>query len=241
MQKLLIIALGSLLLLLAACGEEEEAGPAATPTSEATPTAAASPTTEATPTPVASPSPTAEAAVSPTAEAVACAADSTERFLEAQAEVPFAVFCPTFLPEGFELEELRAGLIEFAPGAATPPPGQWPGEVDATFRNPEEGASVRLMQGSLGVSLGAAITRLASQQGIGAETTAFGDLEGTLYAPLTRPPAGTQNPFSAEVSLGAAMTAVGPGGPPPGYALLTEEVDVDAVKEIAAGMRAVSP
>jgi hypothetical protein len=172
---------------------------------------------------------------------VTCAADSTERFLEAQAEVPFTVLCPTFLPEGFELEELTAGLIEFAPGAATPPPGQWPGEVDATFTNPEEGASVRLMQGSLGVSLGAAITRLASQQGIGPETTAFGDLEGTLYAPLTRPATDILNPFSAEVSLGAAMTAVGPGGPPPGYALLTEEVDVDAVKQIAAGMRPVGP
>lgn len=236
MRKPLVVALvGSLLLLLAACGEEEGVGPEVTPTTEATPTPAVTATAEATATPIG------EAAVSPTPEAVVCAAGSTAEFLDAQGQVPFVVFCPTFLPEGFELEELRAGLIEFAPGAATPPPGEWPGEVDATFTNPEEGASVRLMQGSLGVSLGAAITRLASQQGIEPETTAFGDLEGTLYAPLTRPPAGTQSPFSAEVSLGAAMTAVGPGGPPPGYALLTEEVDVDAVKEIAAGMRPVSP
>jgi hypothetical protein len=229
MHKALIIALGSLLFFLAACGEEEEAGPAVTPT------------TEATPAPAATATPSGEAAVSPTLEAVVCAADSTERFLEAQAQVPFHVFCPTFLPEGFELEELTAGLFEFAPGAATPPPDQWPGEVDATFTNPEEGASVRLMQGNLGVSLGASITRLASQQGIAPETTPFGELEGTLYAPLTRPPAGTQSPFSADVSLGAALTAVAPGDAPPGYALLTEEVEVDTVKEIAAGMRPVSP
>jgi hypothetical protein len=222
MHKLVIIVLGSLLFLLAACGEEE-VSPSTTATREGTPSA------EATAIPEITPTLTAEAAVSPTPEVVVCAADSTERFLEAQERVPFPVLCPTFLPEGFELEEVRVALEGLL---------AW---VDATFKNPEEEASVTLTQGNLGASLPASFVRLAGQQGVLPETTAFGNLEGTLYAPLTRPPAGTQNPFSADVSLGAGIIAVPANGPPPGYALLTEEVDVDTVKDIAAAMRAVSP
>jgi hypothetical protein len=71
-----------------------------------------------------------------------CAAGSTQRFLEVQSAASFKVYCPTFLPEGFALEDVR---LEQTPQSGTPVPG--PGAVIATFRRDSPQASVRLVQG----------------------------------------------------------------------------------------------
>ena len=67
--------------------------------------------------------------------ATACAAGSTERFLEIQKQAPFAVYCPTYLLEGFQLKsassngqrlEILEGILgtDLFPGFRyqTPPP-----------------------------------------------------------------------------------------------------------------------
>lgn len=217
MRGALLLVLLGLAALAAACAEEA----APEPTSP-TPPAAASPSPEA---------------------AVTCAAESNSRFLEAGGQVPFPVYCPIFLPEGFQLEDLTVDFAEFAPDVT--PPLHTPVEVRATFTNTEEGAAVMLVQGAPGLSFEATIETsveaLAEDEGIQPETTPFGDMDGTLYAPLTSAPATFPYPelVSGNAKLVAFVTADRQADPPPRYILWTENVDVDTVKQIATEMRSV--
>jgi hypothetical protein len=157
---------------------------------------------------------------------VPCAADSTDEFQEAQATSDFAMYCPTALPEGLSLAELR-----FTPPDATPEmDAPAPGELNAAFVSADIETQVVLYEGHLGASFVASIVELAQDEGVSPETVPYGDLEGTLYAPLTT---------ISSVSLGTFVIVEVPGGIT--HVLHTAEVDIATVRQIAAQMQPVSP
>jgi hypothetical protein len=165
-----------------------------------------------------------------TAEQAACAAGSGQAFRETQAQAGFAVYCPTFLPEGFALEEISFLPLRFAPGVTPSADEAGSGVLDATFTDPVSGASVMLAQGSLGLSFVSSLIEMAEQEGLDPQTVAYGELEGSLYAPLTA---------LANSGVGSFLIAVLPDGT--AHVLQTEGIDVETAMEIAAGMRPVSP
>ena len=222
MRGALSLILAAFLAVLAiACGDETASEPSLTPSPSASPAATASP--GPTPTLAAeTPSPT----VSPSPESAACAAASTDEFQGAQAESDFAMYCPTFLPEGLSLTELR-----FTPPDATPAlDAPLPGELNAAFVSTDFETQVVLYEGHLGASFVASIVEFAEDEGVSPESVPYGDLEGTLYAPLTT---------ITDVSLGVFVIVEFPGDIT--HVLHTAEVDVATVREIAAGMQSVSP
>ncbi len=87
-----------------------------------------------------------------------------------------------------------------------------------------------LYEGHLGASFVASIVELAEDEGVSPEPVAYGDLEGTLYAPLTT---------ITDVSLGTFVIVDLPGGIR--HVLHTAEVDVATVRAISVGMQSVSP
>jgi len=109
----------------------------------------------------------------PGADTPDCAADSTQDFLQAQSYALFKVYCPTFLPAGFALENVRFQLgVE--PG--TPAPG--PGTVVAAFQRESPKASIQFVQGRPSLSL---VTELrTSSQGQPADTP-YDGFEGSLF------------------------------------------------------------
>jgi hypothetical protein len=78
----------------------------------------------------------------PNANTPACAADSAEGFLQAQSYALFEVYCPTFLPAGFALEDVRFQL-SVQPDTSTPGPGS----VVAMFKRDNPKASLQFVQG----------------------------------------------------------------------------------------------
>jgi hypothetical protein len=219
LRVLFLIALLGLAVLAAACDDEAAPEPSPTP-SPASPEATASPvqtpTAAAETPPAAIPSPT----------PVPCAADSTDEFQEAQATSDFAMYCPTALPEGLSLAELR-----FTSPDATPPhDGPPPGELNASFVSPDYETQVVLYQGRLGASFVASIVELAEDEGVSPEAVAYGDLQGMLYAPLTT---------ITDVSLATFVIVDLPDGIR--HVLHTAEVDVATVRAISVGMQSVSP
>jgi len=78
----------------------------------------------------------------PGANTPACAADSTEGFLQAQSYALFKVYCPTFLPAGFALEDVRFKL-SVQPDTSAPGPGS----VVAMFKRESPKASIQFVQG----------------------------------------------------------------------------------------------
>ncbi len=218
-RALFLVPLLGLAVLAVACDDEAAPEPSPTP-SPASPDATASPVE----------TPTADAetpsAAIPSPTPVPCAADSTDEFQEAQATSDFAMYCPTFLPEGLSLAELR-----FTPPDAPPPhEGPSPGELNAAFVSSDFETQVVLYEGHLGASFVASIVELAEDEGVSPEPVAYGDLEGTLYAPLTT---------ITDVSLGTFVIVDLPGGIR--HVLHTAEVDVATVRAISVGMQSVSP
>lgn len=214
-----LVLLG-LAVLAIACDDEAAPEPSPTPSPSASPEAAASPvqtpTVEAETPPAASPSPL----------AVTCAADSTEEFQGAQATSDFTMYCPTSLPEGLSLAELRFTSPDATPEMDAPSPG----ELNAAFVSADNQTQVVLYEGHLGASFVASIVDLAEEEGVSPEPVAYGDLEATLYAPLTT---------ITDVTLGAFVVVELPDGIR--YVMHTAEVDVATVREIAAGMQPLSP
>ncbi len=115
MRSLVTALIALPLIALAACADAEDAGPPASPT------------------PV-------RPRITPSADTPACAAASTLRFLEVQRYAAFDVYCPTFLPEGFVLQEVGFGQAEDAPPEAE-------GTVRAVFRRELPEARVEFVQG----------------------------------------------------------------------------------------------
>ena len=120
--------------------------------------------------------------------------------------------------------------MEFAPGVTPFVEPEELGEVDATFTDPASGALVTLSQGVLGVSFLSSMIELAEDEAIAPKVTVYGELEGNPYAPLTA---------LTGTDVGDFVIADLPEGTT--HFLQTEAVDVETVKEIAAGMRSVSP
>jgi hypothetical protein len=83
----------------------------------------------------------------PMEEDLACASGSTERFREIDADAPWAVYCPTFLPEGYALEDISYGLDLWG---AVPAAGV--GAMEARFVNAETGGRITFVQGTPGLS-----------------------------------------------------------------------------------------
>jgi hypothetical protein len=140
-----------------------------------------------------------------------CAASSTQRFLEVQSAASFKVYCPTFLPAGFALEDVR---FEETLQSGTPIPG--PGAVIATFRRDTPAASLRFVQGRPSLS---EITDVRTSSEGEPTDTAYDGFEGSLFdkGVLARSPDGFTHIISA-----AGLT-------------------VDDLQQIAAGMQAVVP
>ncbi len=164
------------------------------------------------------------------ADQAACAAGSGQAFSETQAQAGFALYCPTFLPEGFALEEIAFLPLRFAPGVTPSADEAAAGVLDATFTDPDSGASVMLSQGGLGLSFVRSLIEMAQQEGVTPQTTAYGEMEGSLNAPLMA--------LASSVVGGLVIANLDDGTT---HVLQTEGVDVETVKEIAAGMRPVFP
>jgi hypothetical protein len=212
-----------LVVLGAACDDGGTPEPSPTPSPSASPAATPSPAPTPTPTPAAE---TPTAAASPSPPAVACAANSSDEFQGAQAESDFAMYCPTFLPAGLALQELRFTAPDATPEMDAPTPG----ELNAAFVSADNETQVVLYEGHLGASFVSSLVRLAEDEDVSPEPVAYGDLDGTLYAPLTT---------ITDVTMGAFVIVELPDGIT--HVLHTAEVDVATVREIAAGMQSVSP
>jgi hypothetical protein len=224
-------ALVVLILVLAmalACNDDAAPKPTPSPSPSASPEATAPPVQ--TPIPLPAETPTAQVenppAPTPSPSPVVCAAGSTGQFLAAQATSDFAMYCPTFLPGGLTLAELG-----FTPPGATPEmDAPAPGELNAAFVSADHETQVVLYQGHLGASFVASIVESTEDEGVLPEPVAYGDLAGTLYAPLTA---------ISSVSLGTFVIVELPGGIT--HVLHTAEVGVATVRQIAAGMQSLSP
>ena len=134
MNTITVLAALILSLLLSAC-IEDVGEPSGSPTSPAGPNATAGDGARPTATPPA-------ALLTPGPDTPACAAGSTQGFLQAQSSASFVVYCPTFLPAAFALEDAH---FEEAPQSDTPVPG--PGAVVATFKRGSPEASIQFVQG----------------------------------------------------------------------------------------------
>ncbi len=227
-RALFLVPLLALAVLAVACDDEAAPEPTPTPSPAASPEATASPVQTPTPLPAETPTvePETPPAASPSPAPVACAAASTNEFTDAQATSDFAIYCPTFLPAGVSLAELRFTPPDATPEMDAPPPG----ELNAAFVSADIETQVVLYEGHLGASFVASIVELAQDEGISPETVPYGDLEGVLYAPLTTISGVTLGTFVI-VQLPDAITHV----------LHTAEVDVATVRQIAAQMQSLSP
>jgi len=195
MLRLPIALAGLLLIALAACAPEEEAPTTATPTTPASPTL----------------SPTPLAIASPSGQPTVCATDSTQRFLDIQQAASFKVFCPTFLPEGFVLDDIQFGEVA---GAVGPPEG--PGALRAVFQRDDPQGKVEFIQGRPGLSEIAGV-RSSGQELLG--DTAYDGFQASLFerAILARSPDGFTHKIAVErlsteelQQIAAAMSPVSP-------------------------------
>ena len=147
----------------------------------------------------------------PSENTPACAADSTQDFLQAQSSASFKIYCPTFLPAGFALQDVH---FEETVQSGTPIPG--PGSIVATFKRDSPKASVEFVQGRPALSV---ITDVrTSSEGEPADTS-YGGVEASLFdkGVLARSPDGFTHVISAD-----GLTA-------------------DELRQIAAGMQPLVP
>ena len=145
------------------------------------------------------------------ADTPACAADSTQAFLQAQSSASFKVYCPTFLPAGFDLEDVN---FEETVQPGTPVPG--PGSVIATFKRESPEASLQFVQGRPALSV---ITDVRTSSEGEPTDTPYDDFEASLFdkGVLARSPDGFTHVISAD------------------------GLTTDDLQQIAAGMQAVVP
>jgi hypothetical protein len=202
MKAITVVAALLISLLALACIEDagEPSGNASTPGGAAS-TVGGSSTTATRPAVI----------LTPGADTPACAADSARDFLEAQSYASFKVYCPTFLPAGFTLEDVH---FEETVQPGTPVLG--PGTVVATFMRESPKASLRFVQGRPELSL---ITDLRTSSEGEPTDTPYGDFEASLFEKgvLARSPDGYT------------------------HVILAEGLTADELGEIAAGMQAVAP
>jgi len=149
--------------------------------------------------------------LTPDEDTPACAADSTDGFLQAQSYALFKVYCPTFLPAGFGLEDVR---FEEAVQPGTPVPG--PGSVVATFKRDSPEASLQFVQGRPPLSV---ITDVRTSSEGEPTDTSYGGVEASLFdkGVLARSPDGFTHVISAD-----GLTA-------------------DEIRQIASGMQPLVP
>ena len=124
-RAVFLVLLLSLAVLVLACDDDAAPEPTPTPSPSASPEATASLVETPTPLPPETPTvqPQTPPAATPSPSPVACAAGSTNEFMDAQATSDFAMYCPTLLPAGLTLAELR-----FTPPDAASPPDPAPGQ-----------------------------------------------------------------------------------------------------------------
>ena len=196
-MKAKIIFAALLLLLLASACIEDVGGPSASPTTPAGPISTAGDGSRLTATPGAS--------------TPACAAGSAQGFLQAQSSAAFKIYCPTFLPAGFALEDVH---FEEVAEAGTPVPG--PGIVVATFQRENPKASIQFVQGRPALSL---VTELRTSSEGEPTDTPYDGFEGSLFdkGVLARSPDGFTHVISVD-----GLTA-------------------EDLQQVAAGMQAVVP
>jgi hypothetical protein len=202
MKAIIIVAALTPLLVFSACiGDSGE--PSASPTTPGGPvsTAAAGQATATRP----------AVASTPGGNTPACAAGSTEGFLRAQASASFKAYCPTFLPAGFILEDVRFQLSA-QPG--TPIPG--PGTVVASFQRASPKASIQFVQGRPDLSVVTDLRTSSKSQPVDGSYDGF---QASLFdkGVLARSPDGFTHVISAD-------------------GLTTDEL-----RQVAAGMQAVAP
>jgi len=224
MKRLAITLLASLCLLcflallgvlIVRSGDESEtvASPtAAAKTPTATPTAkTTSSPTSATPTPVPPVSTAEETAVAatPSPEVTGCAAGITAELRGIDARVDWAVYCPTYLPPGYE-KELIGG----------------PNPLEIRIVNPATGSRIYFVQGT-GMKL-SSVTALVNNEGELVGSVPYGDLVGQLFRSL---PGAAHGPFTAVLAL--------PEGEAGGLIQYIEAYGVseDEMRPIAASMR----
>jgi hypothetical protein len=140
-----------------------------------------------------------------------CAANSTQAFLQAQSSASFKVYCPTFLPAGFDLEDVQ---FEETVQPGTPVPG--PGSVIATFNRESPEASLQFVQGRPALSV---ITDVRTSSEGEPTDTPYDDFDASLFdkGVLARSPDGFTHVISAD------------------------GLTTDDLQQIAAGMQAVVP
>lgn len=155
-----------------------------------------------------------------------CAAGSTGRFQEAQAEAPFAIYCPTYVPQGFRLDSVTFGMDQKFASETTPPPGT--GIMTATFTDPNSSARLRFMQGLLGVSSEAHLSE--SYEGQPTEEVSYGDFAAILYPEYDNPQLGPQPSIVIGHSLDERQHFIDGVG-----------VDAPTMKRIAEGMVRLGP
>jgi len=178
----------SLSLLLAACIEEvgqPSASPTSAPSFRPSPLSALGDGSPPTATPPA-------VVVTPGENTPACAAASTLGFLQALQSASFKVYCPTFLPSGFVLQDVH---FEETAQPGTPIPG--PGTVVAIFRRQSPKASIQFVQGRPSLSVITEV-RTSSEDQLG--ETAYDGFQGNLFAKgvLARSPDGFTHVISAD-------------------------------------------
>jgi len=202
MKAITIVAALTLSLILSGC-IEDTGGPSTNPTTSGGPVSTAgSGSATVSPTGV---------APTPGANAPACAAGSTQGFLRAQASASFKVYCPTFLPAGFTLDDVH---FEETSQSGTPIPG--PGTVVASFQRASPKASIEFVQGRPDLS---AVT----------------DLRASSKSP---PVDGSYDGFQASL-FDKGVLARSPDGYT--HVITAEGLTADELRQIATGMQAVAP
>ena len=202
MKAITIVAALTLSLILSGC-IEDTGGPSTNPTTPGGPVSTAG---------------SGSATVSPTgvaptrgANTPACAAGSTQGFLRAQASASFKVYCPTFLPAGFTLNDVH---FEETSQSGTPISG--PGTVVASSQRASPKASIQFMQGRPDLSV---VT----------------DLRASSKSP---PVDGSYDGFQASL-FDKGVLARSPDGYT--QVITAEGLTADELRQIATGMQAVAP
>jgi len=203
-MKAITILVALLLSLLASACIEDGGGPSASPTTPAGSVPTASDGSRPTATPPA-------ITLTPGENTPACAAGSTQGFLQTQSSASFKVYCPTFLPAGFALEDVH---FEETTQPGTPIPG--PGTVAATFQRESPKGSIQFVQGRPALSVITAL-RTSSEEQPG--EAAYDGFQGNIFAKgvLARSPDG----FT--------------------HIILADGLTADELQQVAAGMQAVAP
>jgi hypothetical protein len=198
----IFVALLLLGFLVSACAED--AGGPASPTTAGGPVSTADAGSRPTAT-------TPAVLLTPGPGTPACAADSTPGFLQAQSSASFKVYCPTFLPAGFALQDVH---FEETAEPGTPVPG--PGSVVASFKRESPKASIEFVQGRPALSV---VTDVRTSSEGEPTDASYDGFDGSLFDKglLARSPDGYT------------------------HVILADGLTADDLRQIAAGMQPLVP